>query len=64
MRSQAHLVGSVLYVDGRVWADDVAPDEAAEIVEELSSYPSGPKWVYFHISTPTRRKRVGTGWPK
>ncbi len=64
MRSQAVLKGSLLYVDGRLWADDVTIDEAAELLVDIAGRRNAPTWVYVDLPKPRIRRKSQTGWPK
>jgi hypothetical protein len=62
MRAEAVLVGTLLIIDGRLWATDVDFQEAADIVAELEG-PNAPTQVTVQLGIKRKRKSV-TGWPE
>lgn len=61
MRSEAILVGSLLIIDGRLWADDVSFQEAADIIAELEG-ETAPTQVTVQLGE-TRKRKSHVGWP-
>lgn len=48
-KPRALLVGTILYIDGRVWANDFNRQEAVDELEQMSDLPNAPLWLYVHI---------------
>lgn len=65
-KSIATMVGSVLYIDGRIFGYDLTPDEAAEYIQSLEGQPGAPTQVVFNFEKPKKRKRKASqvGWPQ
>lgn len=63
VKSHAILKGSVLYIDGFVWAEDVTLDEAIEEINAIQELPNAPTGV--RVIQPVRhRRRSQVGWPE